>query len=405
MSDNNTWTIGVIKEGKVPPDERVPLTPDQVAKITEQHPSLKLKVQHSDVRRIKDEEYAGKGIVMQPDVSDCDVLLGVKEVPIEALIAHKTYFFFSHTIKKQPYNKPLLQAVMDKGITLIDWECLRNAQDHRLIGFGRYAGIVGTYNGFRAYGLKTGHFMLKKAHDCVDRTEVSAELKKVKLPPLKILLTGRGKVAKGAMEILDELGIRKVEAEAYLTQSFDTPVYCQITFTDYFKREDGEAFYTEHFFEHPETYRSDFMRFAKHTDYYIAGHYWGSESPFLFTREDARHPDFNISLVADISCDIDGPVACTLRPSDIADPFYAYDPVSETETDFDAKGAITVMAVDNLPCELPRDASRDFGEMFIKNVLPSLLDGDKNGILRGASITSKGELTPEYEYLREWVEG
>lgn len=405
MTGNKSLSIGIIREGKVPPDERVPLTPAQLKEIASTHPELTIKVQSSPVRRIKDEEYAAAGFAPVDSVADCDILVGVKEVPTDELISAKTYFFFSHTIKMQPYNKGLLQAIMQRGITLIDWECLTDAQGRRLIGFGRYAGIVGAYNGLRAFGQKTGRFDLKKAQECVDQSEVSEELKKVDLPALKILLTGRGKVAKGAMEILDELGIQKVGKRDYLNTTFDEPVYCQITFPDYFKRKDGTEFNTQRFYDHPEEHRSDFMRFAEHTDMYIAGHYWDSRSPFLFTREDARDPRFNISLVADISCDIDGPVASTLRPSDIANPFYGYDPKTESETGFDAEGAITVMAVDNLPCELPRDASRDFGEMFIHGVLPSLLNGDKHGILDRASITKSGALNAPYSYLEDWVNG
>ncbi len=395
--------IGILREGKVPIDERVPLTPEQLQSMCSANPKLDVKVKRSEVRRIKDSEYQKLGIELADSVEEQDILIGVKEVPKAELIEGKTYFFFSHTIKMQPYNKRLLQEVMNKGITLIDWECLRDARGRRLIGFGRYAGIVGTYNGLRAYGLKTATFELKKAHNCIDRTEVSSELKKVILPAIKILLTGRGKVAKGALEILDELGIRRVTVRDYLKQEFTEPVYCQISFSEYFKRKDGGEFQTKDFYSNPELFKSDFMRFAAVSDMYIAGHYWSSKSPFLFTREDIRQPEFNIKLIADISCDIDGPVACTIRPSSIDAPFYGYDPNSEKEVNYDAPSAITVMAVDNLPCELPRDASADFGAMFIRSILPSLLNGDKNGILDRAMITSKGKITSKYKYLEAWV--
>lgn len=396
----------VIKEGKRPVDERVVLTPKQVAELNKEHSNkLKITVQSSEVRRIKDAEYNKAGVTLVEDPAQADILLGVKEVPKEDLIPNKTYLFFSHTIKKQPYNKALLQTILERKIRLIDWETLRDGRGRRLIGFGRYAGIVGTYNGFRAMGLRDGLFDLKKAQDCEDGKELLQELQKVKLPAMKILLTGRGKVAKGSIEILEALKIKKVGIRDYLSRSFDEPVYCQITFQDYFRAKDGKEHNTQHFFDHPDQYESDFMRFAKHTDFFIAGHYWDSKAPFLFTREDARSQDFKINLVADISCDIDGPVASTLRPSTIDDPFYGYDPQAEQEVAFDQKGAITVMAVDNLPCELPRDASHDFGEMFIHAVLPSFLNGDKHGILKRATIAENGKITEEYAYLREWVKG
>ena len=395
--------FGIIKEGKVPTDERVPLTPAQIARLSNTKKEGRFVVERSDVRRIKDAEYEALNVEMQDDASDADVLLGVKEVPIEQLVPGKTHLFFSHTIKMQPYNKKLLKAVLDKNVRLIDWECLRDALGRRVIGFGRYAGIVGAYNGFRAYGLKHKSFELKKAQDCVDRKEMEAELDKIKLPNLRILLTGRGKVAKGSMEILDAMKVRKVGIREYLKGGFDEPVYCQITFTEYFQPKDHGGFDVKEFYAHPEHFKSDFMRFAKSTDFLIAGHYWDSKSPFLFTREEARSSEFNIKLVADISCDIDGPVASTLRPSSISDPFYGYDPQSEKEVAFDAEGAITVMAVDNLPCELPRDASYDFGEMFISSVLPSFLNGDKKDILKKATIAQDGKITDHYAYLRDWV--
>ncbi len=395
--------IGVIREGKVPPDERVPLTPNQCVSIVQEHPDISLKVQESAVRRIQDEEYVAAGVDMAATVEDQEVLVGVKEVKIDDLIPNKTYLFFSHTIKLQEYNKPLLQAVLNNNVRLIDWECLTDASGRRLIGFGRYAGIVGTYNAFRTYGLKHKTFDLKKATDCVDRKELQSELMKIKIPPLRILLTGRGKVAKGAMELLDELGIEKVGKRDFISNDGERPVYCQITFKDYFKHKSESEFQTSDFYEHPENYESQFMKYGAHADLLITGHYWDSNAPFLFTRDDVRRPDFNIELVADISCDIDGPVASTIRPSTIADPHYGYDPKTEKEVAFDGAGAVTVMAVDNLPCELPRDASFDFGEMFIHHVLPSFLNGDKHGILDRATIAQDGKITDHYSYLREWV--
>lgn len=159
------------------------------------------------------------------------------------------------------------------------------------------------------------------------------------------------------------------------------------------------------FFDNPEEYESDFMRFASVSDLYIAGHFYGDGAPFLFTREDAKRKDFNISVVADISCDIDGPVASTLRASTIADPIYGYHPEKETEVDYQDPEAIAVMAVDNLPAELPRDASEGFGETFVEQVIPSFFNGDKEGILERARMTKDGQLTPRYSYLQDYVEG
>ena len=338
-------------------------------------------------------------------MSSCDVLLGVKEVPIDALIPNKKYFFFSHTIKKQPYNRELLRAILEKNIELYDHEVITNPKGARLVAFGRYAGIVGAYNGFRAYGLKYDLFQLPKAESLLDQQALIAELKKIELPNIKILLTGKGRVGNGAKEMLDAMGLREVSSNEYLTNTFQEPVYCQIDVSYYVKRKDGIKGNKADFFQNPGEYQSDFFRYAKVTDFYIAGHFYGDGAPYLYTREDVKHPDFKIKVVADISCDIDGPVASTIRPSTIAEPIYGYDPATESETDYKAEDAIAVMAVDNLPCELPRDASVGFGEAFSKHVIPSFFNKDKDGILQRARMTQNGRLTPRYAYLQDYVDG
>lgn len=398
--------FALIKERKTPPDRRVVFSPKKCQKVLQFFPNAQLKVESSNVRFFKDEAYEKAGIEVMNDVSDCDVFLGVKEVPISALIPNKKYFFFSHTIKHQPYNRDLLRNILKKKIELYDHETIVNEKGHRLIGFGRYAGLVGTYNGFRAMGLRDNLFELPKAESLHDLAEMKAELDKVEIPQIKIVLTGRGKVAKGAKEILDHLKIREVTVNNYLSKSYKNPVFCTIDVGDYNKRIDGEKFNKKEFFEDPTGYESDFFRFARVSNMFIAGHFFGENAPFLFTREDARHPDFNINLVADISCDIDGPVASTLRATTIADPFYGYNPINETEVLYKTPNTITVMSIDNLPCELPKDASEGFGTMFFNQVMPAFFNKDKNGILKRARITThKGKLTNKFSYLQAYVDG
>ena len=356
--------FGIIKERKNPPDRRVVFSPEKLQEFQKKYSKATIKIESSDIRVFSDKDYEKAGFEVVSDVSDCDVLLGVKEVPVEFLIPNKKYFFFSHTIKKQPYNRELLLSILEKNIELYDHETIVKENGVRLIGFGRYAGIVGAYNGFRAFGLKKETFQLPKAKNLADQKALIKELKNINLPSIKILLTGSGKVAYGAKEMLDGMQMKQVSVEDYLTTNFNEPVYCMVDVLDYNKRKDGQVLDNFDFYKHPEKYKSNFMRFAKVTDYFIAGHFFGDGSPYLFTREDAKSNDFNIKLVADISCDVDGPVASTLRASTIEDPFYGYDAQTESEVAFDAKGAITVMAVDNLPCELPKDASEGFGDMF-----------------------------------------
>ncbi|WP_419213997.1 NAD(P)-dependent oxidoreductase [Maribacter sp. X9] len=395
--------FGIIRERKNPPDRRVVLSPKACQKVAKAYPKAELIVEPSPIRAYADDAYVQAGITVADKMESCDVLLGVKEVPIDALIPNKKYFFFSHTIKKQPYNRDLLQAILEKHIELYDHEVITNVQGQRVVAFGRYAGIVGAYNGFRAYGLKYDTFQLPKANDLPDQPALIDELKKIKLPNIKVLLTGRGRVGNGSREMLDGMGMRRVTVAQYLEEEFSEPVYCQIDAGEYNKRKDGVRGNKANFFAHPEEYKSNFFRFAKVTDFYIAGHFYGQGAPYLFTREDVKHPEFKIRVVADVSCDIDGPVASTIRPSTIADPIFGYDPKSESETDFKNPDAIAVMAVDNLPCELPRDASEGFGEAFIKNVIPAFFNGDKDGVLKRAKMTQNGKLTERYAYLQDYV--
>ncbi|WP_318342832.1 NAD(P)-dependent oxidoreductase [Flagellimonas baculiformis] len=397
--------FGIIRERKNPPDRRVVLSPEACQNVLSHFPKAEILVESSPIRVFSDQEYAQKGLPVVTDMDSCDVLLGVKEVPIDALVPNKKYFFFSHTIKKQPYNRGLLRAILEKNIELYDHEVITNPKGQRLVAFGRYAGIVGTYNGFRTYGLKHDSYQLPKAETLKDQQALIAELQKINLPNIKILLTGRGRVGNGAKEMLDAMGLKKVGVDDYLKKNFQEPVYCQIDASEYNKRKDGVRGNKADFFKNPQEYRSNFFRFAKVTDFYIAGHFYGDGAPYLYTREDVKHPDFNISVVADISCDIDGPVATTLRASTIADPIYGYDPQSETETDFKKEGAIAVMAVDNLPCELPRDASNGFGEAFSKYVVPAFFNNDADGILERARMTQNGKLTERFAYLQGYVDG
>lgn len=401
------YKIGLIREGKTPPDKRVPLTPLQCVEVQEKFPHVQVLVQSSAVRSYKDHEYADLGISVVEDISICDILMGIKEVPIDQLIPNKKYMFFSHTFKEQPYNRKLLKAILDKKIQLIDYEALTDKNESRIIGFGRYAGIVGCYNGFRAFGLKHGYYNLKPANQCANRIELNQELKNVKLPVnAKIVATGFGRVGNGAREIFKELGLREVKPDEFLSEKFDEPVFAHLKAKNYFARADGKDFDRNKFFESGEGHVSTFNRYLKVADMYVAAHYWDSSSPFIFTRDDLKKEGIKTSVVADISCDIDGPVACTLRPSTIASPVFGYDPNSESEVDFMHPGSIGVMAVDNLPCELPKDASEDFGNELINKVFPFLFGDDPDKIIERASETNlQGELTPDFAYLKNYIAG
>lgn len=397
--------IGLIKEGKIPSDKRVPLTPLQAKQVVDSF-NVRLVVQSSDIRCFKDEDYAELGIEIVNSVEDCDIILGVKEVPTDRLVPEKTHFFFSHTIKKQEYNRPLLQSILKKRVRLIDWETLTNDNGNRIIAFGRWAGIVGAYNGLWTYGKRYNLYALKRAHECFDYEDLKSQYKKVTLPPVKIALTGGGRVAKGAMEVLHGVGVRQVTPHNFLHKDYDEPVFTQLNSRDYHQRKNGGEFLRKEFYESPELYESDFLKYAKVTDLLIACAFWHPSAPVLFKREDIVRNDFDIKVIADITCDIEGSIPATKRPGTISDPIYDYNPSDdEIEQALTDEGNITVMAVDNLPCELPRDASESFGKEFINNVLPHLLNGDESGLIKRATIAENGKLTDRFSYLQNYVDG
>ncbi len=397
--------IALIREDKIPVDRRVALTPEQAATVHKRFPQVEVICQSSTARCFDDQAYRAEGIEVKENVSDCDILMGVKEVPLRSLIAGKTYLFFSHTIKKQPYNRKLLQAVLAKNIRLIDYECLTNQKGARIVAFGRFAGIVGAYNALYAYGKKLQLYNLRRAKDCFDLQDLTSEYTKVKLPPVKIALTGTGRVAKGAREALDRVGIQQVSPQEYLQNIYNRPVYTQLSVTDYNRKVDNTSFGKQEFYAHPELFTSAFLPYAAVSDILIAGAYWDSHSPVLFTRKEMLGDSFTIKVVADITCDIGGSIPSTKQPSTIAHPVYDYDPATDSviEEPFTDQRYVSVMAIDNLPSELPRDASHAFGKQLMEKVLPAMLKEDTEEIIKRATIAENGQLTDKYAYLQDYV--
>ena len=397
--------FGIIKERKNPPDRRVVFSPEELVTLQKQFPNAEIAVESSNIRVFPDADYQDLGITVKEDISDCEVFFGVKEIPIDYLIPNKKYFFFSQTIKKQPYNRALLQAVLNKNIELFDHETIVDANNKRLIGFGRYAGLVGAYNGFRAFGIKYDLFQLPKAETLSSKDDLISKIKRQTLPNIKIVVTGHGKVGVGIKEILDGVKIKEVSAEDFLNKNYSQPVYTQIDMLQYNKRKDEASSSKSDFYKNPQDYTSDFEKFTKVADIYMAGHFHGNNAPDIVTREMFNAADNKIKVVADISCDVDGPVACTLKASTIADPFFGYLPSEHKEVSYTHPGSIIVMSVDNLPCELPKDASEGFGVMFMEHVIPAFFNGDADGILARAKITENGKLTPRFAYLQDYIDG
>ena len=396
--------IGIIREGKSPADHRSPFTPEILHEIKKRvGDRLSICVETSEVRCFTDEEYQERGIEVVSDLSDAEILFGVKEVPIDQLIPEKTYFFFSHTIKKQPKNKALLQAVLAKSIRLIDYELLKNPQGERVVAFGRWAGVVGAYNAFWTYGKKTGLYELRRASACKDLEDLKVELRKVVLPPIKIIVTGSGRVGKGALEILAILGLREVEPQEFLTNDFEEAVFTCLSTADYLRRKSDGGYERAHFYANPEAYESQFLPFAQVGEILIAAAYWDPNAPRLFEMNAIRSPKFSISVIADITCDIDGSIPTTRRATTILDPVFDVDRGTLQQLPpFAKQHSISVMAIDNLPCELPRESSEEFARQLQEWVVPELTRVN-SPILEKATIARDGDLTLEFMYLSDYV--
>lgn len=401
----NKIRVGILRETKNPPDRRVAIPPATGLKILNKFPHVNIFIQPSDIRCFTNAEYREQGYFLTEDLRECDILIGVKEVSIPTLIPNKTYLFFSHTAKEQAHNRELLRQIIKKNITLVDYEYLTNLMGKRLVAFGHWAGVVGAYKALRARGMRTDFFDLPPARDCLDMNEMYEHLKKISLKPIKILITGGGRVAKGAMQTIRILNIKEVSAKDFLSTEYNEPVVCRIDPSEYVERLDGSIFDMQHFVKNPKMYRSTFKKFTKVTDLYIACHYWDPKAPKFLVPDDYKDDDFRISVIADVSCDIDGPLPSTIRASTIASSFYGYDRFNQEETiPFIDKRNVTVMAVDNLPGELPRDSSVDFGEALLENVYDALFNDDPDGIVDRATIVKEGKLTRNFAYLKEYLE-
>jgi len=397
--------LGIIREGKVPPDSRVLFTPEQCVALQEKY-DIEFVVQPSPGRCLPDEAYRAAGITVQEDIADCEVFMGIKEVPKDQLVANKKYFFFSHTIKAQPYNKTLLQKVLRDNITLFDYEVLTNAKKQRVIAFGRFAGIVGAHNGMMAYGNRTKAFDLEQMHKYDDYAAAIAYYKTLSFPKMKIIVTGTGRVANGAAEVLDYMEIKKVSPQDFLTKEYEEAVYAQLDCVDYAAPKDtNKAFELMDFFKNPMEYKSIFAPYTKVADVLINGIYWANEAPAFFSKEDMKMEDFNIKVIADVTCDI-APVASipsTLFATTIAKPVFGYDPTTESAVEPYQAHTVDMMTVDNLPNELPKDASKSFGEQFTEHVIEELLGLKDTGMLERAMIASNGQLGPCFQYLTDYV--
>ena len=399
--------IALIRETKLPEDNRVALTPEQVSQLQTAYPQHEFKVQSSDIRAYSDDEYRKAGVNVVDDVSDCDVFLGIKEARTDTLIPNKHYFFFGHIAKLQEYNRPLLQAMIQKKLTFSDYEYLVDDRDQRVCAFGWWAGVVGVYYTLKGYGLRNGLYELPKPGRGFSLEQLVDALRRVQLPSKKILVSGTGRVSHGVQYTLERIGAKRLTSEEFLSEEkIEGLSYVVTSLEDMVRRTDCRPFDREEFSRHPEEYCSDFMRWAKTTDILVSAHYWGPNDPVYLTAEELRSEEMNIRMIGDITCDIKGSIMSTIRSSTHDEPFYDYNPFTEQEEPaFSSERNITVMAVDTCPNALALDTSAYFGEMLIKHVLTSLLSNSYSDIIDRATIVRNGNLTERYSYLKPFSEG
>ena len=396
--------IGLLREARIPADNRVALTPAQCKWIHKNSAEVKVVVQASPDRCYADKEYLAAGIDVVQDLSDCQFLFGIKEVPTTELLDNKTYLFFSHTRKQQPYNQEMFHAILRKKITLIDYECLEHDDGQRILGFGFFAGVVGAHNGIMAYGRRTGLYELKRVHEQENFRELIHTYFGLKLPEIKVAITGSGRVAHGVLEVMNLLGIIEVETDEFLDKDFSYPVFTQLKGADLYEHKVKKSYQRDDFHRHPQDYRCKFLPFARATDILMNGIYWNNDMPRLFEWTDMADKGFRIKTIADITDDKDGSVPCNLGDNPMQNPVYGVDKLSRQRTPPHLPGSVDMMAIGNLPNELPRDASRYFGEQLIKYVLEDLVKGNSR-IIDRATLVKDGQLTGHYEYLRAYAEG
>jgi alanine dehydrogenase len=392
--------IGLIKEAKIPADNRVALIPSQ-CRWLHRNTEIKIVVQSCETRCYKDAEYLQAGVEVVNDISHCDILLGIKEVPKELLIPNKTYLFFSHTKKLQPHNKALFKSMIEKKITIIDYECLEHEDGQRMIGFGFFAGIVGAHNGMMCYGNRTGLFKLDRVYHIKDYRQLIHTYFGLKLPPVKIAVTGSGRVAHGIIEVMNIMDIQEVEPDEFIEQTFPYPVYVHLKSGNLYSHKETGKYKRNDFHQNPQHYNCLFKNYLSFADILLNGVYWDKNIPRLFEWEDIKDTNFNIKTIADITDDYNGSVPCNIGDTTIQNPVYGVDKTSFKTTEPYLSNSIDIMAVGNLPNELPRDASRYFGEQLIKFVLGDLTNGGSKA-LDNATILKDGELNHHFNYMKDY---
>jgi saccharopine dehydrogenase (NAD+, L-lysine-forming) len=430
--------IGIRHEDKYALERRAPLTPRHVERLTKQK-KLDIVVQSSPKRVFSDEEYIRAGAEVAADLGKCSVIFGVKEIPLDQFEEGKTYVFFAHVIKGQAYNMPMLKRMMELKCNLIEYEKIVDEQGKRLIFFGYYAGMAGMINAFwalgrrmKASGFESRLLKIREARHYHSLKEAKEDISVIgqlvaengiphDLRPFVIGFTGYGNVSRGAQEICGLLPVKEISPEKLLGLSHRKQLPDNIVYKVVFREEDmyehidGQPFDLHDYFTNPQNYRSVFEKYVPHLSMLVNCIYWDKRYPRLVTKDFLEHMFHKgkpkLTVIGDISCDVEGAIECTLKPAEIDHPVYVYNPFTrDIHMGYEGEGML-VMAVDILPAELPRDSSEDFGDVLVNFVKPiadadfeeNFEDLDLPRAIKKGLILHNGELTPDYKYLEEFM--
>jgi len=431
--------IGIRREDKSRGERRIPVTPEDARELKEEH-GVEVYVQPSPIRAFSEKEFTQAGATVQENLAPCPVIFAVKEMPLDFFEPGKTYVFFAHVIKGQPYNMPMLQRMLDLGCNLIDYEKVSDEKGRRLIFFGRHAGIAGMIETLWALGqrldwegIPTPFSQLRHTYEYKDLaeakeaiSEVGEKLKAEGLPesvtPLICGIAGYGNVARGAWELLDLLPIEEIEPQEVASFAEGPDYTANVIYKVVFKEEHTvepispeDRFELQDFYDHPEKYRGKFESYVPYLTLIVNCIYWEKKYPRLITKEYLRHlygaGKPRLRVIGDVSCDIEGAIECTVRSTEPDEPVFVYHPFTGETTDgYEGEGPV-VMAVDILPSELPRDASVDFSGV-LREFIPAIARADFSvpfeqlelpPEIKRAVIAYHGELTPDYRYLEQFL--
>ncbi len=433
-------SLGILRETKSFWERRTPLVPNDVKSLVQKYP-VDIFIQPSERRIYSEKEYIDAGATIREDLSNCSILIGIKEVEIKDFLTNKTYMFFSHTIKGQDYNMPMLQKILDSSITLIDYEKIENEDGKRLIYFSVQAGIAGAIDTiwalghkFKKDGISTPFDNINQAHQYNSLQEAEDNFRSAgdkliqdgipsEISPLVIGIAGYGNVATGVNQIIDLLPYKNISPDDLLLLSKNRNFSANVIYKVIFKEEDmvepinsKNKFDLQEYYQHPERYKSKFEKYLPHLSVFINAIFWDTPYPVFVTIKFVKELYANnkkpkLSVIGDISCDIEGGVECTLKPTDPGNPVFVYDPDTDSAIDgFEGNGLI-IMAVEILPSEIPRESSIYFSSV-LSGLIPELIkcdfpnefnDSNLPYELKNAIIVYKGLLTSQYKYIKKYL--